>query len=442
MLGDAPSITTPHPGPKSRAVIDRLRRSEGAPGLTFGLATDPPVLARAEGAVIEDPDGNRFLDMVAGFGSLNLGHSHPAVVEAAARQLSLGQQAMSMASPVRTELIEAMAAMVPGLTRVMLGASGSEATEIALKLARRATGKTGVLAFSGAFHGRTMGALALMGRSGQRSGLGALGPVTFLPYPHALRSPFGSDPKAVAEATLDLIDVQLGDPAGGWDGIGAVVIEPVQGNGGMIPAPAGFLTGLREVCRRHDVLLVVDEVMSGFHRIGRRFAFQYDEVVDPDILILGKSLSAGLPLSGVLATEAVMTATAPGTETSTYAGNLVSCAAALAAAEVYRSEDMSSVAAARGEFLLGELERHLALNRRVAEIRGRGLMVGIELTDDDGSPLSVAKSVSDESVRQGLLVYPGGHHGNVIGLLPPLVSTETQLSTTAEILGRLLSNLL
>jgi 4-aminobutyrate aminotransferase-like enzyme len=440
-MRDAPSIITPHPGPKSQAVIDRLKRSEGAPGLTFGLATDPPVLARAEGAVIEDPDGNRFLDMVAGFGSLNLGHSHPAVVEAATRQLSLGQQAMSMASPVRTELIEVMAAMVPGMTRVMLGASGSEATEISLKLARRATGKTGVLAFSGAFHGRTMGALALMGRSSQRAGLGPLGQVTFLPYPHALRSPFGSDPKTVAEAALELIDAQLGNPAGGWDGIGAVVIEPVQGNGGMTPAPEGFLTGLREVTRRHDVLLVVDEVMSGFHRTGRRFAFQHESEVDPDILILGKSLSAGLPLSGVLTTEDVMASTAPGTETSTYAGNLVSCAAALAADEAYRIGDMSSVAAARGEFLLRELERHLASNRWVAEIRGRGLMVGIELVDDDGSPLGVAKRISDEAVRQGLLVYPGGHYGNVVALLPPLVSTETQLATAAEMLGLLVSTL-
>jgi 4-aminobutyrate aminotransferase-like enzyme len=440
-MRDAPSIITPHPGPKSQAVIDRLKRNEGAPGLTFGLATDPPVLARAEGAVIQDPDGNLFLDMVAGFGSLNLGHSHPAVVEAASRQLSLGQQAMSMASPVRTDLIEAMAAMVPGLTQVMLGTSGSEAAEIALKLARRASGKIGVLAFSGGFHGRTMGALALMGRSSQRAGLGPLGQVTFLPYPHALRSPFGSDPKTVAEATLELIDAQLGNPAGGWDGIGAVVIEPVLGNGGMIPVPEGFLAGLREVTRRHDVLLVVDEVMSGFHRTGRRFAFQHESEVDPDILILGKSLSAGLPLSGVLTTEDVMASTAPGTETSTYAGNLVSCAAALAADEVYRIGDMSSVAAARGEFLLRELERHLASNRWVAEIRGRGLMVGIELVDDDGSPLGVAKRVSDEAVRQGLLVYPGGHYGNVVALLPPLVSTETQLATAAEMLGLLLSTL-
>ncbi len=442
MLGDAPFLATPHPGPRSREILDRLRDSEGAPGLTRGLSREPPVLARAEGAVIEDPDGNRFLDMVAGFGSLNLGHSHPAVVEAATRQLALGQQAMSMASPLRTELIERLAAKVPGLGHVLLGASGSEATETALKLARRATGRPRVVAFSGGFHGRTMGALALMGRRDQRRGLGELVPVTHLPFPHALRSVFGKDPTAVVDATLELIDQQLSDPAGGWDDVGAIVVEPVQGNGGMIPAPLGFLAGLRAVCSRHGVLLIVDEVMSGFHRTGRPFAFLHEDGVAPDLVVAGKSLSAGLPLSAVLATPDVVEASDPGTETSTYAGNLVSCAAALAADDVYRSEDMSTLAAARGRFLLDELVRRLASHALVAEVRGRGLMVGVELTGADGDPLAEAKKISEECVRRGLLVYPGGHHGNVVGMLPPLVASEEQLATAAELLAGVIVDLL
>ncbi|MGH8914304.1 MAG: aspartate aminotransferase family protein [Acidimicrobiia bacterium] len=440
MIGPAPHIATPHPGPRSAAIIERLRKSEGQPGLTHGLSAEPPVLARAEGAVIEDPDGNRFLDMVAGFGSLNLGHSHPAIVDAARRQMAEGQQAMSMASPVRTELIERLSRQIPGLTRVVLGASGSEAAETALKLARRATGKPGALAFAGGFHGRTLGALGLMGRGDQRTGLGPLGSVTHLPFPHALHSAFGSDPKTVAERTLDLIDIQLGDPSGGWDQIGAVVIEPVQGNGGMVPVPPGFLTGLREVCSRHDVLLVIDEVMSGFHRTGRPFALLHDDV-DPDLVIIGKSMSAGLPLSGVLASEAVVSASAPGTETSTYAGNLVSCAAALAADDVYRTENMSGVAEALGKFLLERLREELEDEPRVAEIRGLGLMVGVELAGPDGSPLVVAKQVSEECVRRGLLVYPGGHYGNVVGMLPPLVAAEEELGTAVGILGEALRSI-
>jgi 4-aminobutyrate aminotransferase-like enzyme len=242
----------------------------------------------------------------------------------------------------------------------------------------------------------------------------------------------------VVEATLDLIDQQLSDPAGGWDDVGAIVVEPVQGNGGMIPAPLGLLAGLREVCTRHDVLLIVDEVMSGFHRTGRPFAFLHEDGVDPDIVVLGKSLSAGLPLSGVLATPAVVEASDPGTETSTYAGNLVSCAAALAADDVYRSENMSDVAASRGTFLLDRLTENLASHQLVAEVRGRGLMVGVELAEPDGTPLAEAKRISEECVRRGLLVYPGGHHGNVVGMLPPLVATEAQLTTATAVLAGVL----
>lgn len=441
MIGQAPHIATPHPGPRSRALIERLREIEGHPGLTFGLAVAPPVLERAEGAVIEDPDGNRFLDMVAGFGSLNLGHSHPKIVEAVASQVARGQQAMSMASTVRTDLLERLSSLVPGTSEVMLGASGSEATETALKLSRRATGKPGVLAFSGGFHGRTMGALALMGRGDQRTGLGTLGPVIHLPFPHALRSPFGADPKTVTEVTLELIDSQLGDPAGGWDQIGAMVVEPVQGNGGMIPAPIGLLSGLREVCSRHDVLLVVDEVMSGFHRTGRTFAMLHEDRVDPDLVVLGKSMSAGLPLSAVLAKPDVVKATGTGTETSTYAGNLVSCAAAIAADEVYRDEKMSAIAEAKGRLLLDGLNDVLGSRRDVAEIRGRGLMVGIELAHEDGTPKPVAKRISEACVQRGVLVYPGGHHANVIGLLPPLVSTDEQLMTAVDVLGSVLGEI-
>jgi 4-aminobutyrate aminotransferase-like enzyme len=444
MSTDAPYIATPHPGPLAREIIRRLRASEAVAGLTFGLGDAPPVLARAAGAVIEDPDGNRFLDMVAGFGSLNLGHSHPAVVAAASRQLALGQQSMSMASPVRAELIERLARMVPGLPRVMLGASGSEADEMALKLARRATGKPGVIAFAGGFHGRTLGALALMGRATQRAGLGTLGPVIHLPYPDPFRSPFGRDAATVVATTLALIDCQLADPTGGWDQAGAVMIEPVQGNGGMIPAPPGFLTGLREVCSRHGVLLICDEVMSGFHRTGKRFAFEHDAAVSPDIVVMGKSISAGLPLSGVLISEAVAAATPQGMESSTYAGNLVSCAAALAAQDLYESEGFSGIAAARGAFLLARLRAELGAHPAVGEIRGRGLMVGVELVADADSrtPAPVARKISEACLARGLLVYPGGHYGNVVAMLPPLIASEAQLAAAARVLGEVLAALL
>lgn len=434
----APHITTPHPGPKSRSIIERVGKVEARSGLTFGMSDAPVVLESALGSIITDPDGNRFLDMVAGFGSLNLGHAHPEVAEAVSRQASLATQAMSFTAEVRVGLLERLVATQGAQYRALLASSGSEAVETALKLARRATGKSGIVAFSGGFHGRTVGALALMGRLGQRSGLGPLGQaVTHLPYPDPFRSPLGDNPKSVADGTLALLDHQLSDPASGWDDTAAVIIEPVQGNGGMIPAPPGFLTGLREVCDRHDVLLIVDEVMSGFHRTGALFAFEHDADVRPDMIVLGKSLSAGLPLAGCLLTAEVAERNPTGVETSTYAGNLVSCAASAAALDVYERENMSEVAAKRADHLMGELEKTFSDHPNVGDIRGRGLMAAIELVVDGAltEPLRVARQISNAATRRGLLVYPGGHHGNVIGFLPPLTASDEELSTAVAVLA-------
>jgi 4-aminobutyrate aminotransferase-like enzyme len=278
-----------------------------------------------------------------------------------------------------------------------------------------------------------------MGRRSSRAGLGSLGQaVTHLPYPDPYRSPLGRSPEEVASATLALLDTYLGDPAGGGDEVAAVIIEPVQGNGGMIPAPAGFLSGLRQVCDDHGVLLIIDEVMSGFCRTGKRFAFEHDAEVRPDIVILAKSISAGLPLAGCLVQAAVAARNPSGVESSTYAGNLVSCAAALAALRVYDRDGLAAAAEAKGTRLLQMLEAELGEHPHVGEIRGRGLMVGVELVADRDSraPLAVARRVSDAAVRRGLLIYPAGHHGNVLGLLPPLVITEEQLTTAVPILAR------
>jgi len=435
---DAPAISIPHPGPKSRAIIERLSAVEARSGLTFGMADSPVVLESARGAVITDPDGNRFLDMVAGFGSLNLGHSHPDITQAVARQAALGSQAMSFTSEIRVELLESLVATQPADFRAILASSGSEAVETALKLARRATGRSGIVGFSGGFHGRTVGALALMGKHSQRDGLGSLGQaVTHLPFPDPYRSPLGASPEAVASTTLALLDHQLGDPASGWDRTAAVIIEPVQGNGGMIPAPPGFLTGLRTICDRHGVLLIVDEVMSGFHRTGTRFAFEHDADVRPDIIVLGKSLSAGLPLAGCLVSKAVSDANPQGVETSTYAGNLVSCAAAVAASAVYDRDDMSSRAAQLGQVLLEQLTSTFGDHPLVGDVRGRGLMAAIELVSDRETkePIPAARSVSNAAIMNGLLVYPGGHHGNVIGFLPPLIATADELGRAVEVLA-------
>lgn len=437
----APRMITPHPGPKSREILGRLQASEARAGLTYGLADQPVVMDRGEGAVIVDPDGNCFLDMVAGFGSLSLGHSHPRLVAAAEMQLAKGQQAMSIAAVTRTELIERLAGLMPGDYRVILAASGSEAVETALKFTRRATGRQGVVAFSGGFHGRTMGALTFMGRSSQRQGLGTLtAGAVHLPFPHPYRSPFGDTDEQVSAMTLALLEQQLSDPSSGWMEIGAIMIEPVQGNGGMMRAATGFMRGLREVCDRHGILLILDEVMSGFHRTGDRFAYEHEEGVRPDILVLGKSLSAGLPLSACLISGQLEDANPPVTESSTYAGNLVACAMALEAISVYEDEGMSRRAADLGEHAKAVLARDIGSHRNVGEIRSAGLMIGVELVKDRQTrePLPIGRVLSDAAMQRGMLMYVAGHYGNVAAFLPPLIVTEDQLTVASSILRDIL----
>ena len=238
-----------------------------------------------------------------------------------------------------------------------------------------------------------MGALTLMGRASERHGLGALIPgAVHLPFPDAYRSPFGTSPEDVSAGTLAVLDHQLSDPASGWPEVGAVIIEPVQGNGGMIAAPRGFLSGLRRLCSEHGALLIVDEVMSGFHRTGRRFSFEVEDGLSPDIIVLGKSLSAGLPLSGLLLSAEVAEAGPPGSEASTYAGNLVSCAAALAALDIYEEGDFSARAAVLGDHALGVLKADMGHHPHVGDIRGTGLMLAVELVEDRASrtPLRTA----------------------------------------------------
>jgi 4-aminobutyrate aminotransferase len=407
------------------------------------MSPETVVVERALGAEVEDVDGNVFLDFVAGFGSLNAGHCHPKVVEAVREQAGKVHQAMSLGSRTRLELEEKVLSLVGGPTpkKILFGAAGSEAAETAIKLARRATGRQEVVGFTGGFHGRTMGVLPFMGRKIQREGLGALVPgAHHVPYPYPYRNPFGRDPKKCVEGTIRYMEEFLGNPVSGWGEVAAVIIEPVQGNGGMIPAPLGFLRALRELCDRYGVLMIVDEVMSGFSRTGEMFAFQHEEGVEPDLLVLGKSISGGLPLSACVVKAEIADASSPGTEGSTYAGNVLACASGLASIEVYEEEKLSERAAALGGHFLKRLEELTERHPIIGEVRGRGLMVAAELVKDRESrePLAAAKVASDLALKKGLFLYPGGHYGNVLAFLPPLVIDEEQIDTAVGIVDEVL----
>ncbi len=442
-MTEAPRLRVPHPGPQTRKCLDRLRQSESRAGLTFGMSPETVVVERALGAAVEDVDGNVFLDFVAGFGSLNAGHCHPKVVEAVREQAGKVHQAMSLGSRVRVELEEKVLSLVggPSPKKVLFGATGSEAAETAIKIARRATGRQEIVGFTGGFHGRTLGVLPFMGRKNQREGLGALVPgANHVPYPYPYRSPFGREPKNCVEGTIGYIEEFLRNPASGWGDVAAIIVEPVQGNGGMIPAPLGFLRALRDLCDRYGVLLIVDEVMSGFSRTGKMFAFHHEEGVEPDLLVLGKSISGGLPLSACVAKSEIADASPPGTESSTYAGNVLACASGLASIAVYEEENLSERAAELGAYFLKRLEELTERHLVIGEVRGRGLMVAVELVKnrENREPLTVSKVASDLALKKGLFLYPGGHYGNVLAFLPPLVIDESHVDTAVGIVDEVL----
>ncbi len=438
----APNFLVSHPGPKTRKELERLRRTESRAALSFGMSPETVVVERAQGAVIEDIDGNLFLDFVAGFGSLNAGHCHPKVVSAMQKQAEQVHQAMSLGSRVRNEFLEKVLSLHTGATpkSMILGSSGSEAAETALKMARRATGRDEIVGFTGAFHGRTLGAVALMGRKNQREGLGTLVPgIHHVPYPYPYRNPFGDGAEKCVEGTIRYINEFLDNPVSGWGDVAAIIIEPVQGNGGMIPTPIGFLKALREICDRHGVLLIIDEVMSGFCRTGKMFAYQYEDI-EPDLIVMGKSISGGLPLAACVAKKEIADSSSPGTESSTYAGNVMSCAAGLASIQVYEEEKLAGRSLEMGAYFLRRLEELSERHSIVGEVRGRGLMVAVELVSDRTTrePLRVAKKASDMALKKGLLIYPGGHHGNVLAFLPPLIIDKEQVDTAVGIVDEVL----
>jgi 4-aminobutyrate aminotransferase len=406
-----PHIVTDLPGPKARELIAR-DEAVTSPSLH---RVYPLVPARGAGCVIEDVDGNRFLDANAGIAVTATGHAHPAVVEAIERQARdlLHYCSSDWFVPAYVEVCERLAASSPTRSpaRVFLANSGTEAVEAAIKLARRTTGRPNLVAFLGSFHGRSLGSLALTAsRAHYRSGFGPLMPGVF----HA---PYGD------LESVDAIFRHLSSP----DEVAAIVVEPIQGEGGYVVPPGDFLPGLRARCDEHGILLVADEVQSGVGRTGCMWAVEHDGVV-PDIVVSGKGLASGMPLAAVLAADTVMT-WPEGVHASTFGGNPVACAAAIATLDLVRDE-LAANAARVGAQLLGRLRG--IDDPRIVEVRGRGLMIGVELDTSDR-----AAAVEQACFRRGLLILRCG--ASAVRFAPPLVLTTEQADLAAQLFAESLA---
>jgi 4-aminobutyrate aminotransferase len=423
---DLPNLAGPLPGPRARDIIARDARCV-SPSYTRAY---PLVAERGEGAIIEDVDGNRFLDFNAGIAVVAAGHCHPEVVRA------IQQQAARLIHMSGTDfyyeqlvvLAEKLAEIAPGgmARKVAFGNSGAEAVEAAIKLARYSTGRDKLIAFLGGFHGRTMGALSLTARKAvQRQGFGPMLPgVVHAPYPNCYRCPFGRQVDTCAVECAGHIEKTLLHTIAPADEVAAIVIEPIQGEGGYVVPPRKFFDELQRITRRHGILLVFDEVQSGMGRTGRMWAADHFEAA-PDILAVAKGIASGMPLGATIARADLMT-WPPGAHASTFGGNPVSCAAALATIELLENGLIAN-AAWMGEYLLERMREWPARFPVVGDVRGLGLMLGVELVRDQASREPAPRLrdlVVQLAFERGLLILGAGD--STLRLCPPLVVTRDQ----------------
>ncbi|HJP71281.1 MAG TPA: aminotransferase class III-fold pyridoxal phosphate-dependent enzyme [Candidatus Limnocylindria bacterium] len=399
------------------------------------------VVERASGSWIETTDGERYLDYTCGIGVTNTGHAHPRVVAAIAEQAARGihlqqnivyhQPGLELHRRLPQRFPNARAGTEYGL---FLSNSGAEAVEAAVKLAKVATRRPLVISFRGGFHGRTHGAMALTSSNVKyRAHFEPLmGGVHFVPYPYPLR--MGGDAAALA-TTFDALD-ELFATVVAPDDVAAFVVEPVLGEGGYVVPPDGFLPALRALADRHGILLAVDEVQSGYARTGRFFATEWTDAT-PDIVIMAKGIASGLPLSGIMAARSLLDQLAPGTHGGTYGGNAVACAAALATLDVIDDEGLADRAHRLGGRLLDGLRDRTAGRSCVAEVRGRGMMIGIELAEGEAlTPRAdLVKALLGEAMARKLLLLSCGTRGQVVRVIPPLITTEDEIDLAVGIIG-------
>ena len=431
-----PDIRVPPPGEASRALSRRLAAAESR-NVTHVTDAWPTFWAEAHGSNVRDVDGNVYVDLTAAFGAALVGHAHPAVVSAVRGQAGRLLHGMGDVHPpaIKVELVERLCALTPWAeARCVLASTGSEAVEIALKTAQIATGRPGVLAFEGAYHGLTQGSLAATERRHFR------GPFERKLYGGVSFAPFPVRGEQVPEA-LSCVHELLRRGAPGGDAIGTVIVEPVQGRAGARVPPDGFMAAVGEMAADAGALVIADEVLTGVGRCGSVLASERVGL-QPDIVCLGKALGGGLPVSACLAPARVMDAWPPSSgeaiHTSTFLGHPLGCAAALAVLDVMEHEGVPRAAEALGTALRSRLGERLGDVTSVGTVRGLGLLVGIELVAADGvTPAAgAATRVAEVALRSGVLVLPAGADGHVVELTPPVVLTEEQMLHAVGVIAR------
>src|SRR5215471_17236806 len=422
------------PGEKSRALM--ARRQEVVPrGLS---ATMNVFAAKADGAIIEDVDGNRFIDFAGGIGTMNIGHARPEVTRAIAEQAAKFTHtcfSVMMYEPY-IELAERLVKLTPGEfpKKALFFNSGAEAVENAVKIARWATGRPAIIVFDNAYHGRTLMTMTMTSKvKPYKYRFGPYAPEVYrapFPYPYRMHM---TARESIDYCIKELERMFVGDVAP--DQVAGIIVEPVQGEGGFMVAPPGFLRALKEVCEQHNILFIADEIQSGFCRTGRMFAVEHDGV-EPDLMIIAKSMGAGMPISGVIGRSEIMDGPPPGTLGGTYSGNPVACAAALAVLDLYEKEDLAVRSREIGHIITKRLLQLQETYPRIGDVRGLGGMAAMELIKDHTTKEPDSQAASDvlaAAHHRGLVLIKAGMYDNVLRILVPLSVTNEQLEKGLDI---------
>lgn len=415
-------LRTDIPGPRSREILERKERVVADP-LSIYI---PVVIDRGRGATLTDVDGNTFIDFTGGVGCLNVGHSHPRVVEAAQEQLERFSHTDFTIVPYETyvRLAERLCELAPiSDARAAFFNAGTEAVENAVKFARSHTGRPAVIGFEGGFHGRTLLSLSLTSKTHPyKAGLGPFAPEVYrVPFPNDYRGP---DWKTALAALERALVTQVAAET-----VAAIVIEPVQGEGGFVVAPREFMDGVRKICDEHGIVMVVDEVQTGFGRTGKLFAIEHYGI-EPDLITVAKSIAMGLPLSGVIGKAEIMNAPGDSAIGGTYVGNPVAQAAAHAVLDVIEEEDLCARATVLGDTMRERMEGWKERFPQIGDVRGLGAMLAIELVRDLGTQepdADTATAIVEEAARNGLLLLKSGIYSNCIRVLAPLTLTDAEL---------------
>ncbi len=441
MLKNAlPKINTPLPGPKARAIIER--RAQAMPGAV--KCSYPCVISRGEGAMLEDVDGNVFLDWVGGVGVLNIGYSHPELIAAVKEQSEKFFHAMMniVTHEGYIKLAEKMNQIVPvknKIRKTMFANSGAEAIENAVKIAKSFTGRPNIIVFSGAFHGRTLLASTMTAKKAYAYGIGPLPDGVYrAEFPYLYRGPRGYNEVEAIEYYIEKLK-KVFDEASPVEYAAAVVLEPVQGEGGFIPAPLEWVKAVRKICDDNGILLIADEVQTGFARSGKMFVSNYWEEAGcaPDIIAAAKSIAGGIPLSAVTAGAHIIDGVKNGIIGGTFGGNALACASALKVIEIMERENLCERSLEIAKKCREEFGKWMEEYQEVGDVRGIGCMMGIEFVTDKKSKTPNPGLVSDIvacAARHGLIIESAGAYSNVIRFLCPLVVTDEQLDCGLEIL--------